>query len=67
MVGRHKAPPLFEISGSAPLIDDIEVSSDSDEKILIKKIEMEKNSDYEENFDEEILKKSQMKKKILMK
>ena len=46
------------------VIDDIEISSysDSDQEILMKKIQMEKNSSTEENSDEEILKKSQMKK-----
>ena len=39
------------------IIDDIEIYSDSDEEnsdeeILIKKIQMMKNSDYEENFDD---------------
>ena len=41
---------------------DVEISSDSDEEPLSEKIQMEKNSDYEENSDEEIMKKSQTKK-----
>ena len=31
------------------IIDDVEISSDSDEESLLEKIQMEKNSDYEEN------------------
>ena len=31
------------------IIDDVEISSDSDEETLLEKIQMEKNSDYEEN------------------
>ena len=34
------------------ITDDIKISSDSDEGTLLEKIQMEKNSDYEENFDE---------------
>ena len=34
------------------IIDDVEISSDSDEETLLEKIQMEKNSDYEENSDE---------------
>ena len=41
---------------------DVEISSDSDEEPLSEKIQMEKNFDYEENSDEEIMKKSQTKK-----
>ena len=44
------------------ITDDVEISSDSDEETLSEKIQMEKNSDYEENSDEEIMKKSQTKK-----
>ena len=44
------------------IIDDIEISSDSDEKTLLEKIQMEKNSDCEEKSNEEILKKIQMEK-----
>ena len=44
------------------ITDDVEISSDSDEEPLSEKIQMEKNSDYEENSDEEIMKKSQTKK-----
>ena len=44
------------------ITDDVEISSDSDEETLSEKIQMEKNSDYEENYDEEIMKKSQTKK-----
>ena len=43
------------------IIDDVEISSDSDEEIL-EKIQMEKNSDYEKNYDEKILEKIQIKK-----
>ena len=39
------------------IIDDVEISSNSDEETLLKKIQMEKNSDYEENSNEEILEK----------
>ena len=47
--------------------DDIEISSDSDEEnsdeeILIKTIQIEKNCDYEENSDEEILVRNSMTK-----
>ena len=38
------------------IIDDIEISSDSDEKTLLEKIQMEKNSHCEEKSTEEILK-----------
>ena len=31
------------------IIDDVEISCDSDEETLLEKIQMEKNSDYEEN------------------
>ena len=44
------------------ITDDVEISSDSDEETLSEKIQMEKNSDYEENSDEKIMKKSQTKK-----
>ena len=44
------------------ITDDVEISSDSDEEPLSEKIQMEKNSDYEENSDEKIMKKSQTKK-----
>ena len=44
------------------IIDDIEISFDSDEKTLLEKIQMEKNSDCEEKSNEEILKKIQMEK-----
>ena len=44
------------------ITDDVEISSDSDEETLSEKIQMEKNSDYEENSDEEILQKIQIKK-----
>ena len=44
------------------ITDDVEISSDSDEETLSEKIQMEKNCDYEENSDEEIMKKSQTKK-----
>ena len=54
------------------IIDDIEISCDtneenSDEETLLNKIQAEKNSDYEENFDKEILKKKIKRKNILMK
>ena len=45
------------------IIDDVEISSDSDEETLLEKIQMGKNSDYEENSDEEILEKIEMEKK----
>ena len=38
------------------IIDDTEISSDSDEKTLLEKIQMEKNSHCEEKSTEEILK-----------
>ena len=44
------------------IIDDVEISSDSDEETLLEKIQMGKNSDYEENSDEEILEKIEMEK-----
>ena len=49
------------------ITDDIEISSDSneensDEEILIKTIQIEKNCDYEENSDEEILVRNSMTK-----
>ena len=44
------------------IIDDVEISSDSDEETLLEKIQMEKNSDYEENSHSEILEKNQMEK-----
>ena len=44
------------------VIHDVEIS-DSDEETLSEKIQMGKNSDYEENSDEEILEKIQMEKK----
>ena len=37
------------------IINDVEISSDSDEETLLEKIQMEKSFDYEENVDEEIL------------
>ena len=43
------------------VIDDIEISSDSDEETLSEKNQMEKNSDYVENSYREILKKIQTK------
>ena len=43
------------------IIDDIEISSDSDEETLSEKNQMEKNSDYVENSYREILKKIQTK------
>ena len=46
------------------IIDDVEVSPDSDEERLLEKIQMEKNSDYQENFDAEILKQLQMEKRF---
>ena len=51
------------------IIYDIEICYDSsrenfDEQILIKKIQNEKNSDYKQNCDEEILKQIRTKKKI---
>ena len=58
------------------IIANIEISSDSDEEnsgegILVKKIQMMKNNDYEENSDQKILKKLRrtkiLIKKILMK
>ena len=45
------------------VIHDVEISSDTDEETLSEKIQMGKNSDYEENSDEEILEKIQMEKK----
>ena len=39
------------------IIADVEISSDSDEETMLEKIQMEKNSDYEENSNEEILEK----------
>ena len=48
------------------ITNDLEISSGSDETILLEKIQIEKSSDYEEKSDEEILKKIQTKK-ILMK
>ena len=44
------------------ITNDLEISSSSDETILLEKIQIEKSSDYEEKSDEEILKKIQMKK-----
>ena len=44
------------------IIDDVEISPDSDKESLFKKIQMEKGSDYEENSESEILKKIQMEK-----
>ena len=43
-------------------IDDVDISSDSDEQALLEKIQMEKNPDYEENSDEESMEKSQVGK-----
>ena len=43
-------------------IDDVDISSDSDEQALLGKIQMEKNPDYEENSDEESMEKSQVGK-----
>ena len=34
------------------IIADVEISSDSDEETMLEKIQMEKNSDYEENSNE---------------
>ena len=44
------------------IIDNVEISPDSDEESLLEKIQMEKNSDYQANSDAEILKKIQMEK-----
>ena len=43
------------------IIDDAEISSDSDEETLLEKNQMKKNSDYVENSYKEILKKIQTK------
>ena len=43
-------------------IDDMEVFSDSDKENLLEKIQLEKNSDYEENSHEKILEKIQTEK-----
>ena len=50
------------------IIDDIEISCDtneenSDKETLLDKIQAEKNSDYEENSDKEILKKKNQTEK----
>ena len=50
-------------------VNDIELSSDSneensDKETLLEKIQTEKNSDYRENSDEEILKKNSDGKKF---
>ena len=44
------------------IIDDLEISSDSDEETLLQKIQMENYSNYEENSDEQFLEKIQMEK-----
>ena len=48
-------------------IIDVEIYCDSDEEILLKKIQMEKNSNHEENSDEEILEKIMMEKNLIKK
>ena len=47
-------------------IDDVDISSDSDEQALLEKIQMEENPDYEENSDEESMENVKWEK-ILMK
>ena len=42
------------------ITDEVEISSDEED--LLEKIQMEKNSDYEENPDKEIMEKIQMEK-----
>ena len=42
------------------ITDEVEISSDEED--LLGKIQMEKNSDYEENPDKEIMEKIQMEK-----
>ena len=37
------------------ILDDVEISSESDEEDLLEKIQMKKNSECEENSEEEIL------------
>ena len=44
------------------IIDDAEISSDSDEETLLEKNQMKKNSDYQASSGEEILEKIQMEK-----
>ena len=48
------------------IIDDVEIYCDSDEEILLEKIQMEKNSNYEEN-SEEILEKMMVEKNLMKK
>ena len=42
------------------IIEDVEISFDEED--LLEKIQMDKNSDYEENSDEDIMEKIQMEK-----
>ena len=49
------------------ILDDVEISSESDEEDLLEKIQMKKNSECEENSEEEILEKIQLKKILIKK
>ena len=69
--GRHYYTQVFleeckyvikEKKISRYIIDDAEISSDSDEETLLEKNQMKKNSDYQASSGEEILEKIQMEK-----